>query len=116
MSLALSHSFTLKVFFVLKFKELNSKLNREVANFEVSVSEGTHYLSDHADIYQPSSEPDGEESHTYVLGGNTAGSSSGESAEERRSRVLKATMNRLLRNEEDIEHSCGTGRNAPSST
>ena len=103
----------------MKFKELNSQLNREVANFESSVSEGTHYLSDPADIYQPSSElpvvP--EESHSHVLGGTGSGSSSSESAEERRSRVLKATMNRLLRNEEDIEHSCGTGRNAsPSST
>lgn len=102
--------------FVLKFKELNSKLNREVANFEISVSEGTHYLSDHAsDIYQPSSELDPEETHTYVLGGTGSGTSSGESAEERRGKVLKATMNRLLRNE-DIEHSCGTGRNAPSSS
>jgi len=100
------------------FKELNSQLNREVANFEISASEGTHYLSDPADIYQPSSElpvvP--EETNTYVLGGTGSRSSSSESAEERRSRVLKATMNRLLRNEEDIEHSCGTGRNATSST
>jgi hypothetical protein len=55
-----------------------------------------------------------EESHTHVLGGTGSGPSSGESAEERRSRLLKATMNRLLLNEEDIEHSCGTG--SPSST
>ena len=100
---------------VLKFKELNSKLNREVAEFEISASEGTHYLSDHADIYQPTSELP-EDSQTYVLGGAGSGFSSGESAEERRNRVLKATMNRLLRNEEDIEDSCGTGRRAPSST
>ena len=104
--------------FVLKFKELNSQLNREVANFEISVTEGTHYLSNPDDIYQPSAElpvvP--EETHTYVLGGTESGSSSGESADERRSTVLAATMNRLLRNEEDIEHSCGTGRSASSSS
>jgi hypothetical protein len=79
------------------------------------VLEGTHYLSDHgSDIYQPSPELD-LQVHTHVLGGGS-GSGSDESSEERRSRVLKATMNRLLRNEEDIEHLCGTGRNAPSST
>jgi hypothetical protein len=67
-------------------------------------------------MYQPSSELP-EETRTNVLGGTGSGSLSSESAEERRSRVLEATMNRLLRNEEDIEHSCGTGRNAaPSST
>jgi len=98
-----------------EFKELNLKLNREVANFESSASEGTHYLSSHgSDTYQPSSELE-QEAQTHVLGGTGSGALSGESAEERRSRVLKATMTRLLR-EEDIEHSCGTGGKAPSST
>ena len=108
------HSRRLTNVFVLKFKELNSKLNREVADFEISVTEGTHYLSDPSDIYQPSAEL--PVAHTHVLGGTGSGSSSGESAEERRSKVLEATMNRLLRIEEDIEHSCGTGRHASSSS
>lgn len=85
-----------------------------MANFEHSVSEGTHYLSDHgSDTYQPSSELEPSGAQTHVLGGAGSGPSLGESAEERRSRVLKATMSRLLRDEEDLEHSCGTG---PGST
>lgn len=99
---------------LLKFKELNSKLNREVANFDRSALEGTHYLSSHgSDMYEPSSGLE-QEAQSHVLGGTGSGSLAGESAEERRNRVLKATMTRLR--EEDIEHSCGTGKNASSST
>ena len=68
--------------FVFKFKELNLKLNQEVAKFEISVSEGAHYLSDHAVIYQPSFELGLEETQTYVQGGTGSGSSLDESAEE----------------------------------
>ena len=76
------HLFTPKLTFVFKFKELNLKLNREVAKFEISVSEGAHYLSDHAVIYQPSFELGLEETQTYVQGGTGSGSSLDESAEE----------------------------------
>ncbi|PPQ64349.1 hypothetical protein CVT24_008418 [Panaeolus cyanescens] len=91
------------------FKELNSKLNREVAEFESSTAAGTHYLSGgpQYDIYQPSSELEAE-ANTYILGGSSSSGPSYESQEDRRQRILQATMNRLRKEEEDIEHSCGT--------
>ncbi|KAF7794989.1 hypothetical protein EIP86_006133 [Pleurotus ostreatoroseus] len=97
------------------FKELNSRLNREVAEFERAAVDGTHQLGSFADAYQPSSELEAE-AQTYVLGGSDvhiAGSApSGllrdESIEERRRRVLEATMSRLKKEEEELEQSCGT--------
>jgi len=92
------------------FKSLNSKLNREVAEFERSVKEGTHHLSGGPgyDVYQPSSDLEGE-ARAYTLGGDTSSSSlANESQEDRRRRVLEATVNRLRKEEEEIEHSCGT--------
>ncbi|KIM44403.1 hypothetical protein M413DRAFT_442387 [Hebeloma cylindrosporum] len=95
------------------FKSLNSKLNREVAEFEKSTKEGTHHLygGPGYDVYQPSSELEAE-AQAYILGGPSLGStlSTDDSPEERRRRVLEATMNRLRREEEEIDHSCGTGR------
>ncbi|KAF8902405.1 WLM domain-containing protein [Gymnopilus junonius] len=94
------------------FKTLNSKLNREVAEFERSTKDGTHYLSGGPDVYQPSSDLEGE-ARVYTLGGDSASQSlSSESQEERRRRILEATMNRLRKEEEEIEHSCGTQHSA----
>ncbi|KAJ3502467.1 hypothetical protein NLJ89_g8876 [Agrocybe chaxingu] len=97
----------------LQFKELNSKLNREVAEYERSVSAGTHYLSGGPDVYQPLSELEAE-ARAYTLGGSGASASSSsfneETQEERRQKLLQATMNRLRKEEEEIEHSCGTGK------
>ncbi|TFK39712.1 WLM-domain-containing protein [Crucibulum laeve] len=93
--------------------QLNSKLNRQVVEFERSMTAGTHYLSGGPDVdmYQPTSELEAE-AQSYVLGGNrsTVPSSVNDSVEERRRRVLDATMNRLRKEEEELEHSCGTGR------
>ncbi|KAG6811551.1 hypothetical protein H0H92_006904 [Tricholoma furcatifolium] len=75
------------------FKELNSKLNREVAEFEQAVARGTHYLSDSRDVYQPSSDLEAKEL---------------EDREERRLRILNATMARLQKEEEELEERCGT--------
>lgn len=65
-------------------------------------------------MYQPSSELEAE-AHTYVLdggpqllGGSSPGPAGDESREERRRRVLEATMNRLRQEEEELEQSCGT--------
>jgi len=92
-----------------QFKELNSLLNREIAEFERAGQEGAHTLSGVSGGYMPSSELEFDaETHVHVLGGSTPGVE-GESAEDRRRRVLEATMNRLRKEEEDIEHSCGTG-------
>ncbi|THG94545.1 hypothetical protein EW026_g6948 [Hermanssonia centrifuga] len=91
-----------------EFKELNSQLNREVAEFERAATEGTHYLSSTAgDIYQPSSQLEAE-AQTYVLGGTSHTPVASESREERRRRLLDATMNRLRKEEEELEQSCGT--------
>lgn len=85
------------------FKELNSQLNREVAEFEAAAGAGTHQLSDSRDTYQPSLDEEVEAS-IHVLGG--AGLR-GDSTEERRKRALEAATARL-RNEEELEQSCGT--------
>jgi len=88
-----------------KFKELNSKLNKEVAEFERSVKEGTHSLMADRDVYEPSLELE-PAAHTHVLGG--FGNSLDESREDRRRKVLEATMSRLRKEEEELEQSCGT--------
>ncbi|KZV68009.1 WLM-domain-containing protein [Peniophora sp. CONT] len=89
------------------FKELNSRLNREVAEYE----QNTHILGDTGGYHGAQSELEAE-ARAYVLGGSGAAPSVNESVEERRRRVLDATMNRLRKEEEELEHSCGT---APSS-
>jgi len=94
---------------------LNSKLNREVAEYERSVALGTHYLDDgqSRDIYQP--QPDREaEAQTYILGGGGSSETnlSAESHEERRRRILEAAMKRLRKEEEEIEQLCGTNKGA----
>ncbi|PCH36399.1 WLM-domain-containing protein [Wolfiporia cocos MD-104 SS10] len=103
------------------FKEMNSRLNREVAEFERLQREGTHYLSGSGDVYTPSSELEAE-AQAYVLGGGPqtlggthSGSATDESREERRRRVLEATMHRLRKEEEELEHMCGTATD-PSDT
>ncbi|EPQ56232.1 WLM-domain-containing protein [Gloeophyllum trabeum ATCC 11539] len=92
------------------FKELNSKLNKEVAEYETSVSQGTHRLADAwGGIYEPSTGLEAE-AHAHVLGGGVASGrvASGDTPEERRRRVLEATMRRLQKEEEELEQSCGT--------
>ncbi|KAG7445119.1 WLM-domain-containing protein [Guyanagaster necrorhizus] len=83
------------------FKELNSKLNREVAEFERARRDGTHSLSglDSYDVYEPSPELEAE-AHIHVLGGSGPFNRD----EERR---------RHLSTEQELEDSCGTA--GPSS-
>ncbi|KAL1739800.1 WLM domain-containing protein [Schizophyllum fasciatum] len=91
------------------FKELNSLLNRQVTEFESARARGTHRLDGAGDMYEPSSELEAE-ARAYVLGGK-AGSATplpNESAEQRRERMLQATMSRLQKEEEELEQSCGT--------
>ena len=89
----------------MQFKELNSRLNREVAEYE----QHTHVL-DTASQYSgtPSSELEAE-ARAYVLGGlGTTPAMANESVAERRRKVLDATMARLRKEEEELEASCGT--------
>jgi len=99
------------------FKELNSTLNRQVAEFERAAAAGTHHLGGTDDVYEPASELEAE-AHAHVLGGGAVSSGSGvlddDSREERRRRVLEATMSRLRKEEEELEQSCGTA--GPSAT
>jgi hypothetical protein len=90
-----------------KFKELNSKLNQEVAEFERRVRDGTHTLASTEDVYEPVLGLEAEV-QAHVLGGSGPAPASGESVEERRRRVLHAAMNRLQEEEQEIENSCGT--------
>jgi hypothetical protein len=63
---------------------------------------------DGGDVYEPSLELEAE-AHARVLGGTpTASISLDESREDRRQRMLAATLSRLHKEEEDLEHSCGT--------
>lgn len=95
----------------LQFKELNSRLNREVAEFEAAQLHGTHYLADTRDTYQPVPNEDGEAAG-HVLGGS--GTPLNDSIEDRRRRVLEAAISRLTKQEEELEQSCGTAK--PSRT
>ncbi|KAI0036216.1 hypothetical protein K488DRAFT_41718 [Vararia minispora EC-137] len=84
------------------FKELNPRFNREILEFE----QNTHTLGGGGEC-QPSSELEAE-ARVYVLGESTMAPSANETVEERRRRMLDATMNRLRREEEELELSCGT--------
>lgn len=94
------------------FKELNSRLNKEVAEFEVAQAHGTHYLADVRGTYQPSSNEE-DEALVHVLGGNSTLLS--DSVEDRRRRALEAATSRLKKQEEELEQSCGTTK-PPSAT
>jgi len=94
------------------FKELNSKLNREVVEFELAAAKGTHYLSDLGiEAYDPSESSSKAFSGVHVLGGGSlVTGSQNESPEERRQRILNATMSRLQKQDDELEHQCGSGR------
>ncbi|KAI0629385.1 WLM-domain-containing protein [Trametes polyzona] len=94
------------------FKELNSILNKEVAEFERALAAGTHHLAGEGfEIPHSALEAEAQE---YVLGGGShtlggpALSSAPDSPEERRRRILDATMRRLQKEEEELEQRCGT--------
>lgn len=99
--------------FPLQFQELNSQLNREVLEHERSLKVNTNTLGsdDSLSSYEPSSELE-REATTFVLGGGQDSSLTrprgNESPEERRRRVLEATMARLKKEEEELEGACGT--------
>lgn len=78
-----------------EFKELNSLLNKEVLEFEER-SKG-EVLWDRGETYQPNEE---------------GGRDLDEEREERRIKLLKATMNRLEKEEKEIEVGCGNGGDA----
>ncbi|KAL1941241.1 hypothetical protein VTO73DRAFT_7453 [Trametes versicolor] len=89
------------------FKELNSTLNREVAEFERAEAAGTHHLT--GDGFEPTYSALEAEAQEYVLGGGGSSTSSAlDSPEERRRKVLAATMRRLQKEEEELEDRCGT--------
>lgn len=82
-------------------------------DYERTAKEGKHTLTGwgEGDMYQPASELEAE-AHVHILGGNGVqlSGSGDESREERRRRILEATMGRLKKEEEELEQSCGTGR------
>lgn len=99
------------------FKTLNSQLNREVAEYEASVKQGSHSLGDAysgGDAYEGEADDvmvGGMIGGSNVLGGG-AGSSTSSSlggsltAEERRARAVEAAMKRLQDHETEMEDRC----------
>ncbi|THV02567.1 WLM-domain-containing protein [Dendrothele bispora CBS 962.96] len=88
------------------FKELNSRLNREVAEYERAVSAGTHSLSEYdGSMYEPSASLEAE-ARGHALSG--VASLSLDSVEDRRMKMLAAAEARLRKEEEELEDSCGT--------
>lgn len=66
--------------------------------------------------YQPAASYLEAEAQAYVLGGNSGpGPTTGESREDMRNRMLEATMSRLRKEEEELEMSCGTGKDLSTS-
>jgi len=92
---------------------LNSKLNREVAEFEATTAEGTHHLSDLRDTYQPSSNEEAE-ALVHVLGGTSFQGNINDTIEDKRKRALEAATARLKNEEEELERSCGTQKQSGS--
>lgn len=98
----------------VQFKELNSKLNKAVVEFERARSAGTHSLMGDVEMYEPPVELEAAaRSQSQVLGGSSSRPLT-ESKEERRERVLNATMSRIRKAEEEVETSCGTAGPAAS--
>ena len=58
----------------------------------------------------PPSEVEADTGHVLGRDSQSSGSTTDESMEERRRKVLEATMNRLRKEEEELEHCCGTGQ------
>ncbi|GAC95009.1 hypothetical protein PHSY_002582 [Pseudozyma hubeiensis SY62] len=105
-----------------EFKILNSELNAQIEAFERAQQDGTHSLVE-GDVYEPSAPAlSSGLSGGHRLGGSTGGSVASGDADDRRQRILAATMRRLEREEQEIEQSCGSaagsasqhGRRAPS--
>ena len=94
----------------LQFKTLNSQLNKEVADFERAQRSGAHTLVD-SPTYDPSASTSAleleSEAQAYVLGGS-ASSAVADTREDRRRLALEAAIRRIRKEEEELEHSCGT--------
>ncbi|KAJ1018566.1 hypothetical protein NDA16_004848 [Ustilago loliicola] len=101
-----------------EFKMLNSELNAQIEAFEKGQQDGTHRLVE-GDVYEPSaptlssgSTSSGDGGHR--LGGTVNSVGEASTPEERRQRILMATMRRLEREEQEIEQSCGSVATAAS--
>jgi hypothetical protein len=94
-----------------EFKILNSELNAQVEAYENKVSQGTNYLSD-MDFYVPEEANGGAnalQETTHILGGSVGESSLEQgSVQDKRQRILLATMKRLEKQENEIEKGCGS--------
>ncbi|SAM86477.1 uncharacterized protein UBRO_08942 [Ustilago bromivora] len=99
-----------------EFKMLNSELNAQIEAFQKGQQDGSHKLVE-GDVYEPSAPAlsSGISSGGHRLGGSTKSASrDAVTAEERRQRILMATMRRLKREEQEIEQSCGSAATAAS--
>ncbi|KAJ1306627.1 hypothetical protein OPQ81_007623 [Rhizoctonia solani] len=89
------------------FKTLNSRLNREVSEYEQSVRAGSHTLSGITPNDDRFTNIEREAAvNAFVLGDGTDSTPTNESREERRRRILEATISRLEQEEKEIEDRC----------
>ncbi|CAE6456066.1 unnamed protein product [Rhizoctonia solani] len=89
------------------FKILNSRLNREVAEYEQSVRAGSRTLSGSTPHADRSTNVEREAAvQAFVLGGGTNSAPANEGREERRRRILEAAISRLEQEEKEIEDRC----------
>lgn len=85
-----------------------------MAEYESAKVAGTHSLNDVYEEYEPSSELEAE-ARAQVLGGlSSVPIDANETPEQRRQRVLGATMARLRKDDEKVEDSCGTSGSSGS--
>lgn len=101
-----------------EFKILNSELNAQIEAFEKGKQDSTHRLIQ-GDVYEPSAPTlsSGVSSSSgggHRLGGTANGVGETVTAQERRQRILMATMRRLEREEQEIEQSCASAATAAS--
>lgn len=102
----------------VEFKELNSLLNKEVMEYEESVSLNCHSFLERDSFYEPMQDVSVDKGQT-LAGGKTDQHKQRESnenyeREERRIRMLRAALRRVEEQESAIEVGCGTSTNKAS--
>lgn len=83
-----------------------------MTDFERAQRTGAHTLMNSGPVFSPTMASPSldleSEAQAYILGGSSSSSTLVDTREERRCKALEAAVNRLRREEEELEYSCGT--------